>query len=157
MRGRIGNLLVKQYKNGTVITLMPSYTKRKPTPLQKMHRAYFAEAVKRGKAEKLKHLMQYGQQARTESQDIYHKTIQEFMLAIRRIKENDVNFESSWEGLSDKQFMAEMIKLATTIVSGEYYKKWPAPAAAKATAAPKKAAAKKAAVKKKVKKGAGKK
>lgn len=129
VRGRIGDLVVKQYKHGTVITVMPSYTKRKPTPGQKTHRAIFAAAVRHGQAEKLKHLTKYGQIARSESQDIYHKSIQEFMLAIKSIKQNEVDFERSWEGFSPKEFTMEMIKLATSVVTGEYAMKQAAPKA----------------------------
>lgn len=144
VRGRIGDLVVKQYKYGTVITLMPSYTKRKPTPLQKRHRALFAAAVKHGQAEKRKHLKEYGQVARSASQDIYHKSIQEFMLAIKSIKQNEVNFEKSWEGFSPKEVTMEMIQLATSIVTGEYAMKQAA-----AKAADRKAVVKSAVVKKK--------
>ena len=143
VRGRIGNLVVKQYKHGTVITVMPSYTKRKPTARQKEHRAIFAAAVKFGKAEKLMHLTKKGQAARTESQDIYHKSIQEFMLAVKSIKQNEVNFEKSWDDLSPKQHTIEMINLATSIVTGDYAKKQ-----AGAKAPDKKRAVKKAVVKK---------
>lgn len=157
VRGRIGNLVVKQYKNGTVITLMPSYTKRKPTTRQKQHRDIFAAAVKYGRAEKHKHLLQYGQVARTESQDIYHKSIQAFMLAVRRIRQNEVKFESSWEGLGDKQFTAEMISLATSIVTGEYDKKQESVKKQAKAKVAKKAILKKAVLKKPIKKAAKKK
>ncbi len=123
LRGRIGNLIFKQYSYGTVVTQMPSYTKRKPTPSQKRHRDMFAAAVKYAKAEKLKHLMEHGNAGLAKSQDIYHKSIQEFMLAVKRIRQNDVIFESSWAGLTAKQISAEMISLATSIVTGEYDKK----------------------------------
>ena len=37
--GRIGDLLIKQYKSGTVITMMPLHNKRrKPTDRQKHQR-----------------------------------------------------------------------------------------------------------------------
>ncbi len=123
LRGRIGNLVIKQYSYGTVITQMPSYTKRKPTPAQKRHRDMFAAAVKYAKAEKLKHIMKHGNAGRAESQDIYHKSIQEFMLSVKRIRQNDVVFERPWTGLTPKQISAEMISLATSIVTGEYDKK----------------------------------
>jgi len=79
VRGRIGDLVIKQYKEGTVITMMPSYTKRKPTRRQKEHRAVFAAAVKYAKAEQLKHILKYGNAGRKESKLIYFAALKAFI------------------------------------------------------------------------------
>ena len=49
LSGKLGNIVIKRYKNKTVITLMPSKkkkSKRKPTELKKIHEDNFAAAVK---------------------------------------------------------------------------------------------------------------
>ena len=119
--GRIGDLLIKQYKSGTVITMMPSHNKRrKPTDRQKHQREVFRAAVKYAKERHLQHIKQHGAAGRKDGQDIYHAGIREYMAAVRRITENEVNFERSWAGFTKKEFTAEVIRFAQTIVSGEY-------------------------------------
>jgi hypothetical protein len=152
--GRIGDLLIKQYKSGTVITMMPSHNKnRKPTDRQKHQREVFSAAVKYAKGLRLQHIKQNGAAGRKDGQDIYHAGIRQFMAAVRRITENEVNFERSWAGLTKKAFTAEVIRFAHTIISGEYDQKQAVLEKAKTkAAAKKKVAVKKVAVKKPVKK-----
>ncbi|MDP4261051.1 MAG: hypothetical protein Q8941_00855 [Bacteroidota bacterium] len=45
IRGRVGNLIFKQYSYGTVVTLVPDMDNVKTTPQQRAQRDYFAEAV----------------------------------------------------------------------------------------------------------------
>ena len=124
VRGRIGNLVIKQYKYGTVITQMPDFISTEPTEGQKRHRAHFAAAVKYAKEQKRNHINQYGFGAKPESQVIYLQSIRAFMAGIKRVMTNDVHFENSWEGWTDKQITADVIRIATEIVTGEYDKKW---------------------------------
>jgi len=152
--GRIGDLLIKQYKSGTVITMMPSHNKRrKPTERQKRQREIFGVAVKHAKERRLQHIKKHGQAGLKDGQDVYHAGIREYMAAVRRIMDNEVNFERSWAGLTPKQFTAEVIKFAHTIVSGEYDQKQAVLEEAKVkAAAEKKVAVKKTAVKKIIRK-----
>jgi hypothetical protein len=49
LSGKLGNVVIKQYKNRTVITVLPSKkkkSKRKPTPLKKLNEDNFGAAVK---------------------------------------------------------------------------------------------------------------
>ena len=149
--GRIGDLLIKQYKSGTVITMMPSHNKRrKPTDRQKHQREVFSAAVKYAKVLRLQHIKQYGAAGLKEGQDVYHAGIRKFMLAVRRITENEVNFERSWAGLTKKEYTAEVIRFAHTIVSGEYDQNQALLEEAKKKVAAKKKPAVKNTVKKKV-------
>jgi hypothetical protein len=64
--------------------------------------------------------------------------------------ENEVNFERSWAGLTKKEFTAEVIRFAHTIVSGEYDQKQAVLEEAKMKAAAKKKVVAKKPEKKKV-------
>ena len=49
LRGKLGNVMIKKYKDKTVITLLPykkSKKSRKPGPVKKLYENNFAEAVK---------------------------------------------------------------------------------------------------------------
>jgi altronate dehydratase len=47
LKGALGKqIVIKQYKNKTVVTAYPSTKKRKPTKLQSIYRDDFAKAVK---------------------------------------------------------------------------------------------------------------
>jgi hypothetical protein len=47
LKGALGKqIVIKQYKNKTVVTAFPSTKKRKPTTLQKLYRDDFAKGVK---------------------------------------------------------------------------------------------------------------
>jgi hypothetical protein len=112
--------VIKQYKSGTVITMMPSRNRKKPTDRQKHHREVFSAAVKYAKELRLQHILQNGEDGRNEGQDVYHAGIRAFMAVVKRINENEVTFERSWTGLTKKEYTTEVIRFAHTIVSGEY-------------------------------------
>ena len=86
VRGRIGNLLIKQTKYGTVITLMPDGVKRKPTRRQQQHRDIFAAAIKYAKAMKLEYIVKHGNAGRPESQEIYLAAIKDYVAAAREAR-----------------------------------------------------------------------
>lgn len=45
LRGRVGDIVIKQYRYGTVVTKLPDMSKVKTTKLQKKKRKRFKEAV----------------------------------------------------------------------------------------------------------------
>jgi hypothetical protein len=80
VHGKIGDqIVVKQYADKTVITSMPDMSGVKPSPLQKLVRKNFSEAVKyaqsinRNPVKKKKYAKKI-----TDGQDVYHFAIQEY-------------------------------------------------------------------------------
>lgn len=50
LRGKIGDIVVKQYRHGSVITKVPDMSKVKPSASQKQRRIRFSKAVAYAKA-----------------------------------------------------------------------------------------------------------
>ncbi|MEO6404394.1 MAG: hypothetical protein ABIY51_02100 [Ferruginibacter sp.] len=79
VRGRVGDLVVKHYKDKIVVTKAPNFGPDKPTKLQKVHRTEFSKAVAYAKSiilnpEKKK---AYAKKVKN-GQRIYNYAIQEY-------------------------------------------------------------------------------
>ena len=78
--GKIGDIVIKQYKYGTVITKLPDMSKVKPTRAQKKKRNKFADAVAYAKTviadPKLKAKMK---KKAKKGSTVYHTAIKAFM------------------------------------------------------------------------------
>ena len=83
-----------------------------------MHRDFFAAAVKYAKEEKTQHIFKHGNMGRKESQAIYYKAIQDFMKAVKKAKQPETKYDISWENKSIQFVTKELIKMATTLVTG---------------------------------------
>ncbi|MEO6405852.1 MAG: hypothetical protein ABIY51_10400 [Ferruginibacter sp.] len=79
VRGRVGDLIVKHYKDKIVVTQAPNFGPDKPTKLQKLYRSEFSKAVAYAQAitrnrEKKK---AYAKKAKN-GQRVYNYAIQEY-------------------------------------------------------------------------------
>ena len=82
VRGRIGNLVIKQTKYGTVITLKPDGVIGTPTVKQQRHRVIFAAAIQYAKEMKRAHAKKF-RADKAESQEIYLAAIKDYVKAAR--------------------------------------------------------------------------
>ncbi len=81
VRGRIGNFLVlKQYRTGTVISVMPDMSKVKKSRLQKQKQNNFADAIvyAQGILRDQKKKVEYARKL-PKGKSVYHAAIQEYL------------------------------------------------------------------------------
>ena len=85
LSGTIGDIVIKQYRYGTVISKRPDMTGVKPTNAQKKKRSVFAEAVEYAKAivadplQKEKFQRKIGRK-----KTVYHEAIREYLKRNRK-------------------------------------------------------------------------
>ena len=111
--GKIGNLLIKQTKYGTVITQMPERVKKKPTARQKIHRDIFAAAIKYARAAKIAHIRVYHNEGRADSQEIYLAAIKDYVAAAHKAF-GLPSFEMDETNTTEQQKVFERINRKTT-------------------------------------------
>ena len=80
IKGKVGSVVIKRYKNRIVICAMPDRSSKKPTALQKVKQQKFSDAVQYAKAivhnpaKKAAYLEKV-----KEGEQVYHYAIREFL------------------------------------------------------------------------------
>ena len=80
LRGRIGNLVFKQYAYGTVVTKVPDMSRVMPTMLQKLYKDVFSEAVAYARAvERDPEKRTAFEKVLKPGQDVYHAALSSYL------------------------------------------------------------------------------
>lgn len=91
VRGRIGDIIIKQYSYGTVITKVPDMPKRQElSPLQELRRKHFADAVQYAKSI-IRDRQKKAEYAKTlpPGRQVFNAALQEYL---RKVKEAEQEY-----------------------------------------------------------------